>query len=84
MDKKYIVVLLLAVLFMSGCVSGRTSCVTDCRYEHADDYFTVRDGCIDDTEYVYNDTIGVYAYCVYIADAGLDEDCARSCVDIKR
>lgn len=79
---KYVVVLLLAVLLLSGCISGSGSCVTDCMYSNVDVYTSEKDACIDGSDKVYNDTMGVEAYCIFKADRALRRDCETSCSDV--
>lgn len=80
---KYVVVLFMMVLLLSGCISGKYACVTDCRYSNVDEYEAMRDACMEEHDEVY-ETRGVEAYCIEIAGDKLYEDCHMSCMHLKR
>lgn len=80
---KYMVLLFVMMLLLSGCVSGRDACITDCRFSNVDEYESMKGACIEENEDAYM-TMGVEAYCITIANDKLYEDCHVSCLWLKR
>lgn len=76
-----LIMLVLAVMLSSGCVSGSKACITDCMMTNTDIYEEYRDICIEDSDRVYV-TIGVDAVCIVRAHQKLERDCQDSCRDI--